>query len=464
MSDRVLPASFRDPSGFVFQRNGILFRQINQSYREEYERFMSCGLYRILTEKGLLVPHVEVAEPPPRAELAYKVIRPEPVAFVSYPYEWCFSQLKDAALATLQIQKLAMKHGMALKDASAFNILFSGSRPVFIDTLSFDDYSEGKPWIAYRQFCQHFFAPLVLAGMKDSRLIRLLSLFTDGIPLDLASRLLPNRSSLKMSVLTHIHLHSKAQDRYQDRRQKPAPKRGVSKMGLLGIIDNLESAIKRMTLKRKKTVWGDYYDETNYSTEAFECKKRVVGEFIESILPQTIWDLGANTGVFSRIAGQKGIPTVAFDSDPEAVEQLYGECRKKSQEKILPLIMDLTNASPAIGWSNQERMSLLERGPVDMAMALALIHHMAIGNNVPMAGIAGFFSRICRFLIIEFVPKQDSQVKRMLSSREDIFDTYNIETFEREFSRDFDMLNSVEITGSARTLYLMQKKTGHKSL
>ena len=235
-------------------------------------------------------------------------------------------------------------------------------------------------------------------------------------------------------------------------------------MGLLGIIDNLESAVKRMTLKRKKTVWGDYYDETNYSTEAFECKKRVVGEFIESILPQTIWDLGANTGVFSRIAGQKGIPTVAFDSDPEAVEQLYGECRKKSQEKILPLIMDLTNASPAIGWSNQERMSLLERGPVDMAMALALIHHMAIGNNVPMAGIAGFFSRICRFLIIEFVPKQDSQVKRMLSSREDIFDTYNIETFEREFSRDFDMLNSVEITGSARTLYLMQKKTGHKSL
>jgi hypothetical protein len=460
MSDRVVPASFRDPSGFVFQRNGILFRQINQSYRNKYERFMSCGLYRILTEKGLLIPHVEVAEPLPRAERAYRVIRPESIPFVNYPYEWCFSQLKDAALATLQIQKLAMKYNMTLKDASAFNILYSGSRPVFIDTLSFDDYAEGKPWIAYRQFCQHFFAPLVLATMKDSRLIRLLSLFPDGIPLDLASRLLPPQSSLKMSVFTHIHLHSKAQNRYQDRRPQPAPKRRVSKMGLLGIIDNLESSIKRMTLKHKKTVWEDYYEETNYSTEAFECKKRVVEDFIESILPQTIWDLGANTGVFSRIAGQKGIPTVAFDSDPAAVEQLYRECRKNSREKILPLIMDLTNASPAIGWSNQERMSLLERGPVDMAMALALIHHLAIGNNVPMGGIAGFFSRICRSLIIEFVPKQDSQVKRMLASREDIFNTYDIETFEHEFSRYFDILNSKEVTGSSRILYLMQKKAG----
>lgn len=419
---------------------------------------MSCGLYRTLTEKRLLVPHVEADEPPPEVEQAYKVIRPESVHFVSYPYEWCFSQLKDAALATLQIQKLAIKHNMVLKDASGFNILYTGSRPVFIDTLSFDDYVEGKPWIAYRQFCQHFFAPLVLASMKDLRLIRLLSLFPDGIPLDLASRLLPPQSNLKMSVLTHIHLHSKAQHRYQDRAKKTAFKRGVSRMGLLGIIDSLESSIKHLSPKNKKSVWGDYYDETNYSPEAFESKQRIVEDFITYIAPQTIWDLGANTGVFSRIAGQKGIRTVAFDSDPIAVERLYRECRKKDEENILPLMMDLTNASPAIGWCNQERMSLAERGPADMAMALAFMHHLAIGNNVPMAGIAAFFSRLCRSLIIEFVPKQDSQVMRMLASREDIFDTYDVETFEHEFSRSFNILRSEIVTGSSRILYLMQNK------
>lgn len=229
-------------------------------------------------------------------------------------------------------------------------------------------------------------------------------------------------------------------------------------MGLLGIIDNLESSIKRMIPKDKNTVWGDYYSDTNYSAEAFECKRRVVEDFIAGISPQTIWDLGANTGVFSQIAARKGIHTVAFDSDPIAVERLYHECKKAGEEKILPLMMDLTNASAAIGWCNQERMSLAERGPVDMAMALALIHHLAIANNVPMAGIAGFFNRMCRSLIIEFVPKQDSQVKRMLASREDIFNAYNIETFEREFSRKFNILKSVGITGSTRTLYLMQKK------
>jgi hypothetical protein len=460
MSDYVVPGSFRDPSGFVFQRKGILLRQINQTYRNHYERLMSSGLYRTLTDRGLLVSHTEVAELPPRAQLAYKVIKPESVSFVSYPYEWCFSQLKDAALATLEIQKLAVQHGMTLKDASAYNILFEGTHPLFIDTLSFEDYVEGKPWIAYRQFCQHFFAPLALCSLKDLRLSRLLSLFPDGIPLDLASRLLPMRSNLKMSVLTHIRLHSKAQRHYQDKGRNPAFKRSVSKMGLLGIIDSLESAIKGMALKKDKTVWGDYYDDTNYSPEAFDSKQRIVDEFITRVFPQTIWDLGSNTGMFSRIAARKGIPTIAFECDPIAIERLYQQCKKDGIEKILPLMMDLTNASPGIGWCNRERMSMIERGPVDLALALAIIHHLAIGNNVPMAGLVEFFSLICRSLIIEFVPKEDSQVQRMLASREDIFDTYNVEAFEREFSRRFKILGSADVKGSLRTLYLMQKDIG----
>lgn len=464
MSDGIIPASFRDPSGFIFRRNGILFRQVNQSYRASYDRFLSSGLYRKLTEKGFLVPHTETAEPAYLDDTAYKVIKPALVPFVSYPYEWCFGQLKDAALLTLEIQKTAVRHGMSLKDASAFNILFSGCRPVFIDTLSFEDYVEGRPWIAYRQFCQHFFAPLALASSKDLRLGRLSSLFLDGIPLDLASALLPLRSRLKISELTHVHLHSKAQRRYQEKGQRHEPKGKVSKMGLLGILDSLESAIKRMSFKKGETVWEDYYDATNYSSQAFESKKRIVEEFLDSVSPKTVWDLGANTGVFSKIAARKGIPTVSIDGDPAAVERLYQECKKEGQENILPLTMDLTNASAGIGWANQERVSFYERGPADVALALALIHHLAIGNNVPLGSIARFLSRLCRFLIIEFVPKCDSQVKRMLASREDIFDSYNAETFEREFLREFKILGTAKVAESSRTLYLMRNSRNEATL
>jgi len=456
MNDGTVEGSFRDPSGFIFHRSGVLFRQVNQSYQDTYDRLISSDLYRELTDKRLLVPHIEVEEPPYREDLAYKVIKPEPIQFISYPYEWCFSQLKDAALLTLEIQKLAMQHGMSLKDASAFNVVFVGCRPVFIDTLSFESYTPGRPWIAYRQFCQHFLAPLALVSAKDLRLNRLLSLFLDGIPLDLASKLLPWKSRLKMSILTHIHLHSKAQRRYQTKDQKSEPKGGVSKMGLLGILDSLESSLKGMSFTKEETAWGDYYDATNYSQEAFENKIRAVEEFIDIVSPQTVWDLGANTGVFSKISAKRGIQTLSADGDPVAVERLYQECKKDGEKNILPLIMDLTNASAAIGWVNRERMSFSERGPADMVLALALIHHLAIGNNVPMEGIVRFFRQLCRFLIIEFVPKQDSQVKRMLSSREDIFDHYSAETFEREFLRDFKILKSVEIKGTSRTLYLMQ--------
>jgi ribosomal protein L11 methylase PrmA len=213
-----------------------------------------------------------------------------------------------------------------------------------------------------------------------------------------------------------------------------------------------------MALKKQKTVWGDYYSETNYSREAFEHKKSIVQQFISRIQPRQVWDLGANTGVFSRIANQQAIPTVAFDSDPVAIERLYQACKDMDSRLLLPLIMDVTNTSASVGWSNRERMSFFERGPADMVLALALIHHLAIGNNVPFSSASDFFSRLCQSLVIEFVPKQDSQVKRMLASREDIFDDYEAEVFEREFSRNFEIEFSVGVNDSLRTLYLMRRK------
>jgi len=451
-----IPSSFRDPSGFLFHRDGSIFRQVNVTYKENYDHLMNSGLYESLSGAELLIPHEEVDIEGARADLAYKLIKPELIPFISYPYEWSFSQLKDAALTTLRIQKKSLDFGMSLKDCSAYNIQFRKGKPVFIDTLSFEKYREGQPWVAYRQFCQHFLAPLALMSYRDIRLNQLLRVHIDGVPLDLASSLLPFRTRLIFSLVTHIHLHARSQKHFADKTINLSGHK-VSRLSFLGLIDNLESAVKKLKWRPRGTEWADYYKDTNYSAEALEHKKKIVAEFLDKVNPKSVWDLGANVGMFSRIASDKGIDTISFDIDPAAIERNYLDCIKRGETSILPLLLDLTNPSPNVGWQNQERMSILERGPADTVLALALVHHLAISNNVPLAKIAEFLSNICNSLIIEFVPKTDSQVQRLLSTREDIFTDYTQPAFELEFGKYFTMHSSARIRDSERTLYLMQR-------
>ncbi len=451
-----IPASFRDPSGFLFYRDGSLYRQINISYKEHYDSLMQSGLYDALVEADLLIPHEEVHLEGEISDNAYKVIQPECIPFISYPYEWSFSQLKQAALLTLDIQKRSLEYGMSLKDCSAYNIQFRKGKPIFIDTLSFEQYQEGRPWVAYRQFCQHFLAPLALISYTDIRLNQLFRVYIDGVPLDLASTLLPFRTRLRFCLLAHLHLHAKSQQRFADKTVK-VRKNSINRRSFLGLIDNLETAINILTWQPKGTEWADYYEDTNYSTEALQHKKQIVGEFLERIHPENVWDFGANVGMFSRIASERGIPTISFDIDFAAVEKLYLDCVRQGETHILPLLLDLTNPSPGLGWQHRERMSLLERGPADTGLALALIHHLAISNNVPFSDIAVFFSKICHTLIIEFVPKHDSQVQRLLSTREDIFEEYTQRAFERAFTTYFKIQESVNIRKSERTVYLMKR-------
>lgn len=457
-----LPASFRDPSGFLFELDNVLYRQVNNSFRDDYDLLIQSGLYKLLSQKGYLVEHEEADVGLAQGEGAYKVIRPKKIDFISYPYEWCFSQYRDAALLTLEIQRLAVEHGMILKDASAYNIQFNHGQPVLIDTLSFEKYVQGQPWVAYRQFCQHFLAPLALMAKKDFRLSKLLLGYIDGIPLDLASTLLPASTWLNPGLAFHLRIHAKTQRAYSDSSEinklssrKPRP---VSKNGLLGIISGLDKAVRKLKSREAGTEWGEYYKDTNYSEEAFDDKKSTVKYFLEAVKPARVWDLGSNTGVFSRLASAHAIKTVSFDIDPAAIEYNYRMVRENNENNLLPLIFDLTNPSPGIGWENRERNSLIQRGPVDCIMALALIHHLVISNNVPFERIASFFSRLCLFLIIEFVPKNDSQVKRLLASRKDIFGDYKQESFEKSFSCFFDIIEAKGVKDSKRTLYLMKNK------
>jgi len=455
-SDGEVPGSFRDPSGFLFWRDGVLYRQVNAVYRDDYDLLIRSGLYEALVGDGLLVEHEEVDVEPARPELAHKILKPAPVPFVSYPYEWCFSQLKDAAVATLRVQKRALEFGMSLKDSSAYNVQFVGVRPVLIDTLSFEHYHEGRPWVAYRQFCQHFLAPLALMAHRDVRLGQLLRVHIDGIPLDLASSLLPLRTRFS-SLLMHVHLHARSQKRFAD---KPVnlDKHRMSRLAFRGLVDSLESAVTRLRWRPHGTEWADYYDETNYSPAAFEHKKQLVAEYLDTAKPTSVWDLGGNVGIFSRLASDRGIGTVCFDVDPVAVEKNYLRCREEERTNLLPLLLDLTNPSPGIGWANQERAPLQERGRAHTLLALALVHHLAISNNVPLERIARLFSAMCEILIVEFVPKTDSQVQRLLATREDIFPDYTQEGFEREFGRYFVLRHLAAIRGSDRTLHLMARR------
>lgn len=461
MSRALAEVSFRDPAGFVYTQQGDLRRQVNLVYREHYDRLMASGLYEELVEAQLLIPHVELEAEGWEPERAYKVIRPEPVEFISYPYEWSFSQLRDAAIATLEVQRRAMGRGMSLKDCSAYNVPFHRGRPVFIDTLSFEAYREGEPWVGYRQFCEHFLAPLALMAMRDHRLNQLCRANIDGIPLDLAARLLPARAWARWGLAMHLMLHARLQRAHTASPAAGPSTRGrpsMSRHALLGLIDSLASTVRGLRWRPAGVGWAAYEADLPYTAEGYEQKARLVRELIDRVRPGTVWDLGANTGHFSRIAAEAGASTIAFDFDPACVERAYLDARARDEARLLPLVLDLFNPSPATGWMNRERPSIFDRGRPEMVMALALIHHLAFVGNQPMANLAEFFRGLAPWLLIEFVPEDDPQVRLLSGQRGGVHHEYTREAFERCFGKHFVTLTSEPVTERGRILYLLRRR------
>jgi ribosomal protein L11 methylase PrmA len=253
-------------------------------------------------------------------------------------------------------------------------------------------------------------------------------------------------------------MHARSQQRHESDAALPPSRRQMGKYGLVALLDSLQSVVSGLSWQGSGGGWADYYDHTNYSEEARNEKLRIVGGILSEAAPRTVWDLGANTGLYSEAAVQAGAYTIAFDSDGAAVERHYRRCLDRKEPRILPLVLDLSNPSGGTGWANRERASLSERGPADVALALALIHHLAIGNNVPFERIAEFLAETGRTLLIEFVPKDDSQVQRMLATREDVFAEYTAESFERAFARHFRTVSKSPIRESGRTIYRMEQR------
>jgi len=336
-------------------------------------------------------------------------------------------------------------------------------RPVLIDTLSFQPYELGKPWEAYRQFCQHFLAPLALMMYRDVRLNKLLIQFIDGIPLDLATSLLPAKTRWSLGLGIHLHAHARNQRKFANSGTKRMPRkasgRGVSRRGLMGILDSLQSCIRKLSWTPSGTEWGDYYEETNYQDEGIEKKKDMVRAAVKRCAPCAVWDLGANTGAFSRLAADENCLTVAFDIDYAAVEKNYRQVRERKESHLLPLIQDMTNPSPAIGWANEERKTVIDRSTPDLTLALALIHHLAISNNLPLERCSKYLAGFSPHLLIEFIPKEDSQVVRLLRTRKDIFPNYTLEGFKAAFAPHFIIRKEIMVPQSTRILFLMERKS-----
>lgn len=454
--------SFRDPAGFVFERDGVLYREVDTSFADTWDAVVDAGLYEALHARGLLVHH-EVVDTSLGSDRAHAVLRPERLPVISFPYEWAPGQLRDAALLTLEIQSVALEHGMVLRDASAYNVQFRRGRPVFIDTLSFEPWEPGTPWVAYGQFCDHFLAPLALQTKVDHRLRRLLTADLGGVPVDLAAALLPGRTRLRPSLLTHLHLHGRSRANLGE-ADPDAPRRTAtfSRNAMIGLVRGLRKAVEPLTWDGAGTTWVDYDEAADhYDDAARRAKEQAVRDAVATVAPDLVWDLGANTGRFASLAAEAGATAVAFDLDAGAVERAWQRVAASppTTGDVVPLVQDLANPSPALGWAHAERPSLADRGPADLVFALALVHHLAIGNNVPLPDVVARLAELGGHLLVEWVPKDDPKVRVLLATRQDVFADYTPEAFDAAVEAAGTVVARTPVPGTGRELVLVRTAT-----
>lgn len=416
---------------------------------------MQDGLYDLLIKKNWLISHVEVFD----AELQFAdaiIILPQQIPVITYPYEWSFAMWQDAALLTLNIAKEAIDKEMLLKDATPFNIQFVKGSPVFIDTLSFELYSPEKPWVAYRQFCECFLAPLLLQQYCHADMGKIFTLYPNGIPLEILVSLLPKKAKWNLHTYLHIYLQAATVTKADKIKNAKAATK-FSKQKMLLLLNGLITYVARLHVKKAKTNWDDYYASTILSDEYLQEKTKLVTSFLSTISYSSIIDLGANDGHFSLLFKNTATEIIAVDGDANCINKLYSTIRNQKIKNILPLINTLHTPSPAIGWNNAERTSFNERIKGDVVLSLALIHHLAIANNLPFQFIAEWFALMGKYLLIEFVPKTDEKVQLLLQNRQDIFTNYTVTNFENVFSKKFKIVQQQKIKGTERILYLMEK-------
>ena len=449
--------SFRDPAGHVYAVGDRIYRTVTARALDDYRLVRDSGFLKRCIDRGWLVASREVADAPIDAP-AELMLEHERIPFVSYPYEWSFPALKAAALFHLDLQLDALGHGVALSDASAYNVQFVGSQPKFIDILSFRRYREGEFWLAHRQFCEQFLNPLLLRSQLGVAFNACYRGSLEGIPTSDLNRLLPWRRKLSWNVLSHVTLQARMQAsattgaRRQDAREVMARKLPAN--AFRGMLEQLRRWIQKLQpLDTGATVWGDYARDNTYASDEAKAKREFVSEFVRQTKPALMWDLGCNTGEYSAAALEAGAGyVVGFDYDHGALEQAFARSQAL-RLNFLPLFLDAANPSPSQGWRSLERMGMQARANADAIVALAFEHHLAIGRNVPLAEVVAWLCGLAPRGVIEFVQKDDETIRKMLALREDIFADYREQTFVEALQANARIVRKQTVSASGRTLY-----------
>ena len=454
------PGSFRDPDSRVFTADGRVLRLLSEQGLADWRALSSSGLLDELPVVGTREVKADVPEALHDGVAA--VLEHDVIPFVSYPYEWTFSMLRDAALLQLELLRRAIEKGLILKDSTPYNVQFRGAAPVFIDVGSFEQLREGEPWAGYRQFCMLFLYPLLLQAWKDVPFQPWLRGSLEGIAPRELRNLLSARDLLRRGALSHIVLHDRLERRYEEREadlKGELRKAGFKKELILANIRGLERLIGRLRWEPDRSTWSEYGPHTTYTAEDAEQKARFVADAAAEEQPRLVWDLGCNDGRHSRIAADHAEHVVAMDADNLVVDRLYRALRDERETRILPLTVNVVDPSPALGWRGQERRPLLDRGRPDLTLALALVHHVSISGNVPVAEFLDWLHGATRSLVIEFVSPEDPMARRLLArKRPGDHPDYRADWFERCLNERFEVVRSHQLAAGARTLYLARPK------
>ncbi|ETX06407.1 methyltransferase [Candidatus Entotheonella palauensis] len=456
------PGSFRDRHGRIVYYQHKVLRCLSESATSHWTALKSKRFFQDAVAHGHVVATTEVEADAqslalPDAEYWHTILEHERIPLISYPYEWSFGMLKDAALLQLQLIEDALGEGMILKDATAYNVQWRGAQPVFIDIPSFEVLEPGSAWVGYRQFCQLFLFPLMLQAYRQVPFQPLLRGMVDGISVDMANQLFSWRDRLRAGVLAHVYLQAKMQSRYgatQRNIRNDLKSAGFSLELIRSNIRRLKRLVEKLTWRSSASEWGDYNAMHNYSEE----DHRLKGEFVERIVKDRdytlVWDIGANTGQFSRIASQHADYVIAADMDPLAVERHYQQLRQAGCGNILPIVMNLADPSPALGWRLQERRPLDDRGRPNLILCLALIHHIVITANIPLREFIDWLAQLGADVVIEFVSRDDEMVKTLLRNKEDQYHDYDLNYFEKCLTASYEIITKQILRSGNRTLYL----------
>ncbi len=462
--------SFRDREGRVFYHQGGVYRALSETAHTAWRQLQSSKLFGRTQEGGAIVRTHEVDldhDTTINREILSQlgdwttVLAHERIPFISYPYEWPFSMLRDAAQLTLDLLASALIEDMTLKDASAYNIQWRGSTPTFIDVASFEPWQPGSPWAGYRQFCQLFLYPLLLTAYRDVAFQPFLRGSLDGIEPDAMRSLLRPRDRLRKGVLIDVDLQARISARAAagDRKVRSDLERaGFKKELIQNNVRRLRKIVSGLEWKRTSSEWADYAGNNTYTSADHEAKAQFVEAAAEACKPALAFDLGANTGTFSRLIAPHTECVVAVDIDHLAVERLYRSLRADGPDNILPLIGNLADPAPALGWRHQERKVLGDRGRPDLVLALALIHHLVITANVPLPEVVDHLADLGGALVIEWVAKDDPMVERLLRNKDDIYADYALDVLEASLARRFDVVRRLPLESGTRILFFARPR------